>query len=309
MTACTWIWTKATPFVLLLTWHFNLPFNHILAFLQHARLCLAALPDITLMGPTHLQVGTGSTVPSSSPSPSHPHASSASPPPPPSQPEQQQQQQQQYQYQLASVAGWDPLRLVVNVSSLGLTGFQAAEWMEQHHGVVSEMATLQLVVLVFGPGSRLEDGQALVAAVQGLIAAVKAKQDACSSLVAGGDAKDHQHQQHQHPPSHQHQQHPLSDPHPQRGPSHPPPQRPLTPQQAFFAPKLRVPLTAAVGRHAGELLCPYPPGVPLLFPGEVVTWEAVGALKGVVQCGGSVTGASDASLDTLLVVGVAEDRK
>ena len=41
----------------------------------------------------------------------------------------------------SSIAGFDPLRLVVNVEGLGLTGYKAAEWVEQRHGVVPEMAT------------------------------------------------------------------------------------------------------------------------------------------------------------------------
>jgi arginine/lysine/ornithine decarboxylase len=43
-----------------------------------------------------------------------------------------------------SVAGWDPLRLVVNVSGLRLSGFAAAEWLEQQHSIVPELATAQV---------------------------------------------------------------------------------------------------------------------------------------------------------------------
>jgi arginine/lysine/ornithine decarboxylase len=43
-----------------------------------------------------------------------------------------------------SVAGWDPLRLVVNVSGLGLSGFAAAEWLEAQRSVVPELATAQV---------------------------------------------------------------------------------------------------------------------------------------------------------------------
>jgi lysine decarboxylase len=39
-------------------------------------------------------------------------------------------------------------------------------------------------------------------------------------------------------------------------------------QQAWRAPRLRVALAAAAGRLAAEPLCPYPPGIPLLIPGE-----------------------------------------
>ena len=53
---------------------------------------------------------------------------------------------------------------------------------------------------------------------------------------------------------------------------------------------------------SAELLCPYPPGVPVLIPGEEVTLEAVQQLLHAKQQGGTVSGASDSSLNTLLVV-------
>ena len=63
----------------------------------------------------------------------------------------------------------------------------------------------------------------------------------------------------------------------------------------------RVPLQSSVGRAGAKLRCPYPPGVPLLFPGELITAQAVEALQATRAAGGTVVDASDASLDTVLV--------
>lgn len=57
-----------------------------------------------------------------------------------------------------------------------------------------------------------------------------------------------------------------------------------------------VPAAEAVGRASAELLCPYPPGVPVLFPGERITPAALAALQATLAAGGTVTGASDSSL-------------
>ncbi len=65
--------------------------------------------------------------------------------------------------------------------------------------------------------------------------------------------------------------------------------------------RCRVPLEQAVGRVCCELLCPYPPGVPVLLPGELITAAAVCVLQQALACGGMVTGAADASLETVLV--------
>ena len=76
----------------------------------------------------------------------------------------------------------------------------------------------------------------------------------------------------------------------------------LSPREVMFCEKERVGIDAAVGRRSGELVCPYPPGVPLLFPGELVTEKVIGVLRDVLASGGVVTGASDTSCGTLLVL-------
>src|SRR4051794_3135163 len=45
----------------------------------------------------------------------------------------------------------------------------------------------------------------------------------------------------------------------------------LTPREAFFAPRQVVPLAEAAGRVTTEMIAPYPPGIPLLLPGDRVT--------------------------------------
>ena len=65
---------------------------------------------------------------------------------------------------------------------------------------------------------------------------------------------------------------------------------------------LRVPAEAAVGRLSADLLCPYPPGVPVALPGEVLTRRALAVLRGVLAGGGKVTGATDEELGMLSII-------
>lgn len=53
----------------------------------------------------------------------------------------------------------------------------------------------------------------------------------------------------------------------------------LSPRDAYFAPRVRMRLQDAVGEVSTEQFCPYPPGVPLLAPGERVTPEVVEAIE------------------------------
>ena len=52
----------------------------------------------------------------------------------------------------------------------------------------------------------------------------------------------------------------------------------LSPRQAFFSTHLRVELSQAVGKVCAEIVSVYPPGIPILYPGEEITQEAVAYL-------------------------------
>lgn len=52
----------------------------------------------------------------------------------------------------------------------------------------------------------------------------------------------------------------------------------MTPRDAYFAHRRRLPLKEAIGEVSTEQFCPYPPGVPLLAPGERITEEVVEAI-------------------------------
>ena len=80
------------------------------------------------------------------------------------------------------------------------------------------------------------------------------------------------------------------------------PQTILAPREAFFAPNETVGADAAVGRVSAELIAPYPPGVPVLAPGELITSEALNALREVRADGGRIAYAADPSLATLQVI-------
>lgn len=76
----------------------------------------------------------------------------------------------------------------------------------------------------------------------------------------------------------------------------------LTPGEAFAASYETVPADMAVGRVSAELIAPYPPGVAVIVPGEVVTAESMAALLTARDAGNRIAYAADPSLATLQVV-------
>jgi arginine decarboxylase len=80
------------------------------------------------------------------------------------------------------------------------------------------------------------------------------------------------------------------------------PQMAMPPREAFFSPNETVAAQAAVGRISAELVAPYPPGIPVLAPGEVITAEALAALRAAREQGGRIAYAADPSLATFQVI-------
>jgi arginine decarboxylase len=79
------------------------------------------------------------------------------------------------------------------------------------------------------------------------------------------------------------------------------PEQVLTPREAFFADEESVPLTRANGRIAAEAITPYPPGVPLVMPGERLTDDVLQLLTALRGAGNPIS-ASDPTIGSVKVV-------
>jgi lysine decarboxylase len=76
----------------------------------------------------------------------------------------------------------------------------------------------------------------------------------------------------------------------------------MTPRAAFFSAHESVTAKDAIGRVSAELIAPYPPGIPVLAPGELVTQDLVTSLQAVAADGIRVAYAADPTLQTFEVV-------
>ncbi|MFJ8106060.1 aminotransferase class I/II-fold pyridoxal phosphate-dependent enzyme [Streptomyces sp. NPDC096132] len=167
-------------------------------------------------------------------------------------------------------ASFDPLKIVLDVRELGVSGMQAAEWLRTHRHVdVGGSDTCRLSALITLADDD-ETEQVLL--------------DALRALVEGADSIERQ------PPVH------LPEP------SALELEQAMLPREAFFAEADHVPAERAAGRIAAEMISPYPPGVPVIAPGEVITDEIVDYLRGGVDHGVLIPDAADPSVRTLRVV-------
>jgi lysine decarboxylase len=76
----------------------------------------------------------------------------------------------------------------------------------------------------------------------------------------------------------------------------------VTPREAFFSGYEIVAAEDAVGRVSAEMVCPYPPGVPVLSPGERITQAALAALFEARDMGVMIKFVADPTLKTLKVL-------
>jgi lysine decarboxylase len=76
----------------------------------------------------------------------------------------------------------------------------------------------------------------------------------------------------------------------------------VSPRDAFFSKQEVVKAEDAVGRVSAEMICPYPPGVPVLSPGERITQEALDALFEARDSGVRIAFAADRTLETFVVL-------
>jgi lysine decarboxylase len=173
----------------------------------------------------------------------------------------------------AGIAGWDPLRVAIDVRGTGSTGFRVAKAaFDLDEAVDFELAAENLVVAIFGLG------EPAALAGERLVAALRVAVDRL------GEAEAEQPQE------------PLAPPPPWG-------ELAMTPREAFLGPQEVVPFDQAAGRVAAESLAAYPPGIPNVLPGERLTRETLDYIAESVSHGGHVRGGSDRLLKTLRVTG------
>ena len=76
----------------------------------------------------------------------------------------------------------------------------------------------------------------------------------------------------------------------------------LSPRDAFFANSKLVNVKDAIGLISADLICPYPPGIPIIMPGEQITVNAIVYLQQIVAAGGILTGCNDDDFQAMRVI-------
>ena len=164
----------------------------------------------------------------------------------------------------------DTTRLTINTTALGLSGFEVDKILHQQLGVTAELPMLRHLSFIISMGNTTDDITKLIAAFQILSNSYCSSRPFFSSF-------------------------PLLPIPPSLNP-------PVSPRETFFAVTEMVDFNHSISRISGDLICPYPPGIPILMPGEKITDQTLEYLQTMLSLGASVTGCSDPSLQKLKVL-------
>jgi arginine decarboxylase len=167
------------------------------------------------------------------------------------------------------VAGYDPLRIVLDVRETGRTGYDVANALRRSYDVHPELATQATIVLVVGIGERPEALLRVAGDVEEVVRRI-ATGGSTAAIVR--------------PPA------TLFN------------EMAVSPREAFLGDAVEVDAEDAVGRVSCESIAGYPPGIPALLPGERISAETVGYLRELVASGARLHGASDPTFTRVLVL-------
>lgn len=171
------------------------------------------------------------------------------------------------------IFGLDRTKVTISVKRLSVTGLWAEQWLRDHYNIQVEMSDIFNLLLIIGPGNLQSDIDYFLKAM------ISMARFAANNPEVRFNYRDWDN--------------PLL---PQI------PELVISPREAFFAQCYPLKLQEAVGKISAETIACYPPGIPVICPGERITEDIVSYLSAMREIGVHMQGCSDETLQTLMVV-------
>lgn len=161
---------------------------------------------------------------------------------------------------------FDETKLLVNVRRIGLTGYEVEEILARDYNILIELADMYNILAITGLGEREEYLKALVNALTDIARHTARKE------IKKIDAVQFS------------------------------PEIVLQPREAFYSPKKSMPLAQCAGKISGEMIMVYPPGIPLVSMGEVITYDIIEYVKQLKREKCTMQGTVDPCVDTIMIL-------
>ncbi len=161
---------------------------------------------------------------------------------------------------------FDRTKLSVHTRDIGLAGIEVYDYLRDDYGIQIEFGDIGNLLAILSAGDRMMDVERLISA----LAEIKRLHERSPAGLFDHEYID--------------------------------PVIAMAPQDAFYTTKRRVPMKDSVGHIAGEFVMSYPPGIPIVAPGERITPDILEHILFAKDRGCFMTGTEDMNLDYIQVV-------
>ncbi len=165
-----------------------------------------------------------------------------------------------------TVFAFDRTKLSVHTRDIGLAGIEVYDHLRDDYGIQIEFGDIGNLLAILSAGDRVMDVERLISA----LAEVKRLHERSPAGLFDHEYID--------------------------------PDVAMTPQDAFYSNKRRVAMEDSVGLVAGEFVMSYPPGIPIVAPGERITPDVLEHILFAKEKGCFMTGTEDMNLEYLNVL-------
>ncbi len=165
------------------------------------------------------------------------------------------------------IEGKDITKIYIITKNTGKSGYEIEEILRYKHNIQVELSTPYGVLLISSIGNDSKDFERLKIALKE-IDQEKGKEDMVNIIPCPNEI----------------------------------PKKILSPREAFYSLKKSISIEKSIGKVCGEYIIPYPPGIPILSPGEEITKEIIEYAKKGKTLGMSITGMKDSSLENIQII-------
>lgn len=163
---------------------------------------------------------------------------------------------------------YDPTKLTIHVRHLGITGYETENWLREKYNIEVELSDMYNILCLITPGDNEETISILVNALRELAQTYYNVNTANELVVKIPEI----------------------------------PQLSLIPRDAFYGDTEVIPFKESAGRIIAEFIYVYPPGIPILLPGEVISQDNIDYIVDHVDVGLPVKGPEDRYIQNVKVI-------
>ncbi|MDV2685273.1 aminotransferase class I/II-fold pyridoxal phosphate-dependent enzyme [Alkalihalophilus lindianensis] len=162
----------------------------------------------------------------------------------------------------------DPTKLIISIKELSLNGYEVENWLREHYNLEVELSDLYNILCIVSLGDTEEKTKVLVEALNQLSKTHQRAETLSPKAVYVPNI----------------------------------PTLALSPRDAFYAETEVIPFSQSAGRIIAEFIMVYPPGIPILIPGEIISQENLSYIEENLQAGLPVQGPEDETFTTFRVI-------